>query len=310
MWLTLWVVVVFSGCPQVGAVESIVAIDFSSSNFVNELFPKGTDNEVGAVYVKLALDFYKAKEYEKACRQMGKAVLYKDTGARQLFMAKACEKNGNYTRALSYLRRARELDPLRELVPEMIRIKKQRSMVRAQQQVAAEEALRARLMAQQKTTAQNSFQEIRQEIIDFTNAAVAHGSPNMPPEAKEDVSSEIQAFIEGLTSPRAIVRSRSIRGLTDYGRPELAPHIAVLLNDDDPFMRVEAAIALGKLRSPLTVVNLLERLFVETDPTATDQIISALAKVNNAAVKAGLKKYRQNLVPSSREAKEIDEILN
>ena len=119
----------------------------------------------------------------------------------------------------------------------------------------------------------------------------------------------MQILLEGLTSSSSMVKSRSIDGLIALGRRDIAPDIALLLNDPDSLLRMDVAIALGRLASPLTIVKLLERLFIETDDEVVEQLILAIGKVNNTAVAKGLKKYREGIPRAGRAFKLVEEVL-
>jgi hypothetical protein len=269
------------------------------------------DPVVGRTLVEEAVREYKAGHFDNACKSLSMAVLYRDTASRRLLLARAAESSGNYDLVLSSLKRAREIEPRQEIISEIRRIKTFVAEEGERQQEEAEKALRERLLAERREGGLRSFNAIKDEIIDLTKGTTvsleAEDGGQVPP--TEEEAAAIKLLIDGLTSSSTLVKSRSVEGLAATGRSDMAPHIASILNDPDNLLRLDTAIALGRLASPLTTVKLFERLFIETDEDVVEMLISAISKVDSAAVASGLKKYRQGVPRAGRAYKQVEKVL-
>lgn len=290
-------------CPDLAA-----AADSEDSAFCVD----PTDPLVGRTLVEEAVREFNAGRFQNSCKALSMAVLYRDTALRRLLLARAAENWGDYELAVQSLKRAREIEPLPHIVSEIRRVKTFVAEQAEQEQQEAEEALRKRLLAERLEGGLSNFNAIREEILDLTKGTTVSleaQDNDLPPLTPEEESA-IQTLLQGLTSPSNIVKSRSVDGLVATGRPDMSPHIALLLDDPDHLLRMDTAIALGRLASPLTTVRLLERLFIETDEDVVEQLISALGKVDSAAVATGLKKYRQGIPRAGKAYRQVDRVLD
>jgi len=284
------------------------------SNLYSEVFDFAVaydDPIVGRSLVEEAVNEFHGGHYDNACQLLSKAVLYRDTAARRLLLARAAESNGDYELAVLSLKKAREIDPLPQIVSEIKRVKVFVADLAEQEQQEAEDALRKRLLAERIEGGVTNFNSIREQIIDLTKADSPglEAEDDAPPAPTSEQALDIQTFIQGLASSSTMVKSRSIDGLVATGRVDVAPDIALLLKDSDSLLRMDAAMALGRLASPHTIVNLLEQLFVETDKDVVEQLIAAIGKVNNSAVAQGLKRYSQAIPRAGKAFKQIQKVL-
>jgi HEAT repeat protein len=92
-------------------------------------------------------------------------------------------------------------------------------------------------------------------------------------------------FLEGLSDEDAEVRLASVRGLWEHERPDLIAPLVRLTRDDDPGVRAESALALGRFVMLYETGRLRERHFLAAED-ALRQVISNREEIDEARARA------------------------
>ena len=270
---------------------------------------------VGSHFVSRAKAAASEGDLSRAISLLRKAIQYRDTVARRKLISAYYEEKSAYAKALYHLKRAHELSPTLHIVRERVRLQ---SLVQEAKkaQLAAEERRErelARRQAERRRQALNLGTAASQEKGENRDADGAGGEFDLEAleiqreegaarepgadyeKIKEDLPKDLKSFWEGLSSVSGLARRRSALALANSGRKEVAPRIAALLKDEDPFVRMDAADALGQLASADTVIPLLEQLFVEQNDSVRSSIVAAIEAEGSMIALRGLSQYRDGL---------------
>jgi len=90
----------------------------------------------------------------------------------------------------------------------------------------------------------------------------------------------IEAAVHALKSDSYLVRVETLKLLAELGDRRAVPEILVVLDDDDPVVRSNAARALGTLADPRSLAYLSSRLVREDDPAVKKSIKTAIDQIN------------------------------
>jgi len=260
------------------------------------------DAIVGSHLVDQARVMLSRNDLDGAAALYERAIEYRDSAERRIALARIRERQERYDEALANLRRASDMTPTRAVVAERLRVQRLAEQRSSKASAHAEERRERELAERQAAERRRRLAALRS-----TKGPTA---PPVPPPATAPVpdptstggvaaTANLLPFVDGLTSNVDFVRRRSAQALADAGRAEFAPAIAELLRDDSPFVRMDAAAALAKLRSPATVTMLVERLFVERNATVQRSLVAAIEAEGSPAALAGLTQYGETLSPDA-----------
>ena len=290
-----------------GSIGSLIALAL----LLVFLSPRGfARSVVGSNYVKVAREYAQSGDLQRAIDTMQRAIDYRDTVERRQTIASYCERQGNIGLAIIHLKRAHELAPTREIVAKLVKLQKTFREQEDERMAEIEEQREAELAKKQAAERRKRLAAIKEEKerrrANLPKLNVAQPTKAPPPTKQPTtavgvaVTGNLQAFVDGLSSVSAYARRKSALAIAESGRTDLAPRISALLEDDDPFVRMDVADALRTLRSPETVVPLLERLFAEKTFSVQSRLVDAIEAEGSRTALNGLSQYRDYLPSGAR----------
>ena len=246
-----------------------------------------------------------------AIKTLERAIEYRDTVKRRLAIATLLEKEGNLGATIFHLKRAHEMTPTRQIVSWLVKVQRdfrEREDARLEALEEQREEELAKKQAEERRKRLAAIKKAREErAANIPKLNLPTPTPGAPPPTKAPttavgvaVTGNLQAFVDGLSSISAFARRKSALAIAEAGRTDLAPRISALLKDDDPFVRMDAADALRTLRSPETVVPLLERLFAEKTYSVQSRLVDAVEAEGSRTALNGLAQYRDYISSGSR----------
>ena len=268
------------------------------------------DSVVGSHFVDEAKRYEAKGDLSSAISSLQRAIDYRDTVERRQLMSDYLERQGNAGAAIFHLKRAHELSPTRQIVKKLVKLQ---SVFREQEDerlAQLEEEREAQLAKKQAEERRKRLAAIKAEKekrkVNLPKFDIARPTTPPPPTKQPTtavgvaVTGNLKAFVDGLSSISAYARRKSALAIAESGRTDLAPRIAALLDDDDPFVRMDGADALRTLRSPETVIPLLERLFVEKTFSVQSRLVDAIEAEGSRTALNGLAQYRDFLQSGAR----------